>query len=67
MDKPKYPQLQDEEANKLNEATGIVIAFYEDADGTPFLDVRKSDDSGVWYRTFAENWETISTEEERQS
>lgn len=57
------PHYQDEVKNKKSGYVGIVIAVYVE-NSAVYFDVRGVDDR-IYYRTPANNWETLKTEEER--
>lgn len=56
------PNLQDDVKNLNNEYAGRVVAKYQ-IGGKTYFDVRVDD--RIYYKTLAENWVTITTEEER--
>ena len=60
MGTPKYMDIV---RSKLNETIGVVIAVYTDEKEVLRFDIRTNEDR-VYYGTPAENWTTVSKEED---
>jgi len=60
--KTPEPKYLDYVCNKLTSMTGTVIAVYP-LNGITCFDIRLDSDS-IWYKSPAENWETVRAYEE---